>query len=123
MKFILAIVRVDGDNTDGPHYVRAPFRKEPDGGAVSVNYAIEDLLASAKPPHPRLKDSGIRMTKTHAIVAPKKLIEVALPARRHQQGCGPEKSIRHGHPSEFAICGGRGRPLAAARAVFVRATR
>ena len=49
-KFILAIVLVNGTAVDGPHYVRAPFKKEPDGGAVSVNYDLRDLLAQAKPP-------------------------------------------------------------------------
>jgi len=50
-KFILALVRVDGDQVDGPHYIRAPFSKELEASVVSVNYAIKDLLARAKPPH------------------------------------------------------------------------
>jgi len=49
-KFIMAIVRIDGDVIDGPHYVRRPFTKEPEVGAVSVNYALKDLLARAKSP-------------------------------------------------------------------------
>jgi hypothetical protein len=50
-KFLLAIVRVEGQSVDGPHYIRAPFTKEPEGSAVSVNFAIKDLLAKARPPH------------------------------------------------------------------------
>jgi hypothetical protein len=49
-KFILAIVRVDGDAVVGPHYVRAPFSKELEGSVVSVNYSLKDLLGRAKPP-------------------------------------------------------------------------
>lgn len=45
-KFILAIVFVNPDDSvDGPHYIANPFRKEPDWGASSVNYSIEQLLA------------------------------------------------------------------------------
>jgi hypothetical protein len=50
-KFILAIVRVDGDKVDGPHYIRAPFEKELEGSAVSVAHSVKDLLKRAKPPH------------------------------------------------------------------------
>ena len=49
-KFILAIVRVDGERVDGPHYIRAPFTKELEGSAVSVNHALKDLLKRAKSP-------------------------------------------------------------------------
>jgi len=44
-KFILAIVLVDGDNVDGPHYVRQPFTQEPELGVTSINYEIAKLLA------------------------------------------------------------------------------
>jgi len=45
-KFILAIVFVNPDDSvDGPHYIPNPFHKEPDWGASSVNYSIEQLLA------------------------------------------------------------------------------
>jgi len=45
-KFILAIVFVNPDDSvDGPHYIPNPFRKEPDWGAASVNYSIEQLLS------------------------------------------------------------------------------
>jgi SNF2 family DNA or RNA helicase len=50
-RFFLAFVLVKGDAVDGPHYIRAPFTKEPDVGAASVNYEIKKLRASAKPPH------------------------------------------------------------------------
>ena len=49
-KYILAIVRVDGAQLVGPHYVRSPFTKEPEGSAVLINYALKDLLARAKAP-------------------------------------------------------------------------
>jgi SNF2 family DNA or RNA helicase len=50
-KFFLAIVRVDGDKLDGPHYIRAPFTKELEGSAVSVNHRVADLLKRARAPH------------------------------------------------------------------------
>ena len=40
--FILAIVRLDEDAGDVRN-VREPFRQEPDFGAVSVNYRVEEL--------------------------------------------------------------------------------
>ncbi len=49
-KFILAIVIVDGDSYDGPFYIRRPFSKELDDGAVSTNYSIDDLLNRAVSP-------------------------------------------------------------------------
>ena len=54
---------------------------------------------------------------TRPIVAPKKLIEVALPLEDINKACGREKSIRHGHPSTLHLWWAR-RPLAAARAVL-----
>lgn len=53
----------------------------------------------------------------HPIVAPKKLIEVALPLDAINKACAREKSIRHGHPSTLHLWWAR-RPLAAARAVL-----
>jgi hypothetical protein len=48
--FILAIVEfLDGDR-HRVHYVRQPFRREPDFGVTSVNYELADLLARAQPP-------------------------------------------------------------------------
>ncbi len=49
-KFILAIVRVDGETVDGPHYIRTPFSKELEGSVISVNYSMKDLLKRAKAP-------------------------------------------------------------------------
>lgn len=49
-KFILAIVIVDGENFDGPFYIRRPFTKELDDGAVSTNYSIDELLVRAVSP-------------------------------------------------------------------------
>src|SRR5437016_720169 len=51
------------------------------------------------------------------IVAPKKLIEVALPLDDINKACVREKAIRHGHPSTLHLWWAR-RPLAAARAVL-----
>ncbi|MBX3230658.1 MAG: DUF1156 domain-containing protein [Labilithrix sp.] len=51
------------------------------------------------------------------IIAPKKLIEVALPLDEINKAAAREKSIRHGHPSTLHLWWAR-RPLAAARAVL-----
>lgn len=51
------------------------------------------------------------------IIAPKKLIEVALPLDDINKAAAREKSIRHGHPSTLHLWWAR-RPLAAARAVI-----
>jgi len=48
--FILAIVEfLDGD-THRVHYLRQPFRREPDFGVTSVNYDFADLLERATTP-------------------------------------------------------------------------
>jgi putative DNA methylase len=57
------------------------------------------------------------MSEDHPVIAPKKLIEVALPLDAINAACGREKSIRHGHPSTLHLWWAR-RPLAAARAVI-----
>lgn len=49
-KFILAIVIVDGDKTEGPFYIRNPFTVEPDFAVASVNYDLADLLSRAVSP-------------------------------------------------------------------------
>lgn len=49
-QFWLAIVIVDGDSFDGPHYVKNPFATEPDFGVASVNYELKDLLSKAMKP-------------------------------------------------------------------------
>jgi len=53
----------------------------------------------------------------HPVVAPTKLIEVALPLEKIDEAAAREKSIRHGHPSTLHLWWAR-RPLAAARAVI-----
>ena len=47
-KFILAIVLVDGDQHEGPFYVRNPFKQEPDWGVSSQNWNLDQLLAIAE---------------------------------------------------------------------------
>jgi hypothetical protein len=47
-KFWLAIVLVDGDAIDGPHYVHQPFAQEPEPGVASINYEVAKLLARAE---------------------------------------------------------------------------
>ena len=48
--FILAIVEfLDGENHK-VHYLRQPFRREPDFGVTSVNYDFTELLAKATTP-------------------------------------------------------------------------
>lgn len=42
--FILAIVAFDGKDSHRLHYVRQPFRKEPDFGVTSVNYNLSELI-------------------------------------------------------------------------------
>jgi len=46
-KFVLAIVIVDGESTDGPFYVLEPFDIEPDWAVASVNLDLSQLLARA----------------------------------------------------------------------------
>jgi superfamily II DNA or RNA helicase len=51
-KFVLAIVFVNpDDSTDGPYYVSNPFQREPDWGAASVNYNIQELIRRSAPRH------------------------------------------------------------------------
>ncbi|MBT0034994.1 helicase-related protein [Vibrio alginolyticus] len=49
-KFILAIVIVDGEEFEGPYYVKTPFTVEPDFGVASINYDLSDLLSKAVSP-------------------------------------------------------------------------
>ncbi|MCA9076575.1 MAG: DUF3883 domain-containing protein [Planctomycetaceae bacterium] len=49
-QYILAIVEVDGNHVSQPVYVRHPFQKEPDFGAVSINYKIDEMLMRGGPP-------------------------------------------------------------------------
>ena len=46
----LAIVEFLDDGSHRVHYLREPFRREPDFDAASVNYSFKDLLARAQPP-------------------------------------------------------------------------
>ncbi|HBY96720.1 MAG TPA: hypothetical protein DEP84_22700, partial [Chloroflexi bacterium] len=48
--FILAIVEFIDANRYRVHYVRRPFRREPDFGVTSVNYDFRELLARAEVP-------------------------------------------------------------------------
>jgi Domain of unknown function (DUF3883) len=48
--FILAIVEFMTDGSHRVHYVRRPFRREPDFGVTSVNYDFAELLARAEVP-------------------------------------------------------------------------
>jgi SNF2 family DNA or RNA helicase len=49
-KFILAIVLVDGDQCEGPFYVRRPFTQEPDWAVTSINLDLSHLLSKAVQP-------------------------------------------------------------------------
>jgi len=49
-KFILAIVLVDGDQHEGPFYVREPFTQEPGWEVTSINLDLNHLLARAEQP-------------------------------------------------------------------------
>ena len=48
--FILGIVEFLDDGGHRVHYVREPFRREPDFGVTSVNYDFAELLARAESP-------------------------------------------------------------------------
>jgi len=48
--FILAIVEFLPNDSHRVHYVRRPFRREPDFGVTSVNYDFAELLARAEAP-------------------------------------------------------------------------
>ena len=40
----LALVFVEGETVDGPHYIAAPFDREPGWAETSVNLSVPDLL-------------------------------------------------------------------------------
>jgi hypothetical protein len=48
--FMLAIVEFLENGTHRAHYLRRPFRREPDFGVTSVNYDFAELLSRAGPP-------------------------------------------------------------------------
>jgi hypothetical protein len=47
-KFWLAIVLVDGDRCEGPHYLKSPFSHEPDWGVASLNLDLNQLLSRSQ---------------------------------------------------------------------------
>ena len=49
-KFILAIVIVDGEEFEGPYYIKNPFKVEPDFGVASINYDLGELLSRSLDP-------------------------------------------------------------------------
>lgn len=49
-KFILAVVLVDGDDYEGPFYIREPFDHEPGWAVTSENLDLDALLARAEQP-------------------------------------------------------------------------
>ncbi|MDX2031513.1 MAG: helicase-related protein [Blastocatellia bacterium] len=48
--YILAMVEFLDDNSHRVHYLRQPFRREPDFGVTSLNYDFAELLARAEMP-------------------------------------------------------------------------
>ncbi len=46
-KFMLAVVLVDGDQIEGPYYIRRPFSTEPDWATTSINLDLNLLLSKA----------------------------------------------------------------------------
>jgi superfamily II DNA or RNA helicase len=48
--FILAIVEFTSDDGHRTHYLRQPFKREPDFGVTSVNYDFSELLRNASKP-------------------------------------------------------------------------
>ena len=49
-KFILALVIVDGDKTEGPFYIRNIWENELNFGVANENYEIADLMTKAEEP-------------------------------------------------------------------------
>jgi len=45
---------VDGDQVDGPYYIKHPFKTEPEFGVASVNYDLQELLGRAIQPEASL---------------------------------------------------------------------
>lgn len=48
--FILAIVEFLEDDGHNVHYIRQPFKREPDFGVTSVNYDLAELIARGETP-------------------------------------------------------------------------
>ena len=53
-KYILAIVLVDGDKTEGPYYIPRPFLREPEIGTVRLELDMKVLLGRAVAPEATL---------------------------------------------------------------------
>ena len=49
-KFILAVVLANGDNVEGPHYIRRSFTQEPDWAVTSINLDLNELLGRSTAP-------------------------------------------------------------------------
>ncbi|MCB1898662.1 MAG: DUF3883 domain-containing protein, partial [Rhodocyclaceae bacterium] len=49
-KFIMAVVLADGDNVEGPFYIRRPFTQEPDWAVTSINLDLDELLGRSTAP-------------------------------------------------------------------------
>jgi superfamily II DNA or RNA helicase len=49
-KFILAVVQVENGFARAPHYIRRPFRQEPDFGVTAIQVDLRSLLARAETP-------------------------------------------------------------------------
>jgi len=48
--FLLAIVEFESETSHKLHYIRRPFRREPDFGVTSVNYSFSELIERASLP-------------------------------------------------------------------------
>lgn len=53
-KFLLAVVIVDGESHEGPHYIRNPFTQEPDWAVTSINLDLAALQERAMAPEASL---------------------------------------------------------------------
>ena len=49
-KFIFAVALVDGDQVEGPYYLREPFDQEPGFGVTSINFNLNTLLSKSEQP-------------------------------------------------------------------------
>jgi SNF2 family DNA or RNA helicase len=52
-RFFLAVVLVDGEQADGPYYIRQPFDQEPGWAEASRNFKLRELLTRAGRPERR----------------------------------------------------------------------
>jgi superfamily II DNA or RNA helicase len=68
--FILAIVEfIDSDN-HRVHYLRQPFRREPDFGVTSVNYDFAELIERAEPPIGLPGSASLRVQAAASVAPP-----------------------------------------------------